>query len=225
MPFVVAIDGPAGTGKGTITKIVGEKLNLINIDTGAMYRAVTVRALKDNIKPTEIEKIDKMMETINIEIKRDNNKQKIILDGEDITEEIRTPIIDDNVAKYAAIKSVREKMTPLQRNMRNIGNIIMEGRDIGTAVFPDAEVKIYLDASFEERANRRYKQNQEKGITCTYEEVLESIKQRHKLETEREIAPLKQAKDAIYIDSSKMTIEEVANKVIEIINNNYNNTK
>ena len=141
-----------------------------------------------------------------------------ILDGEDVTEEIRTPKVDSYVAKFAAIKQVRKKMTPLQREMKSEGNIIMEGRDIGTVVFPDAEVKIYLDATVEERANRRYKQNIENGIKCTYEEVLKSIKERHILETTRKIAPLKQADDAIYLDTTKLSIEEVTSKVIEIIN-------
>lgn len=218
MSFIVAIDGPAGTGKGTVTKIVGEKLNLVNIDTGAMYRAVTVKALKNNIKPTEVEKIDKILSDISIELKQIDGKQQVILDGEDVTKVIRTSEVDSNVAKFSAVKSVREKMTPLQRKMGETGRIIMEGRDIGTTVFPNADVKIYLDASLEERANRRYKQNIEKGIECTYEEVLKSIKERHKLETERELSPLKQAVDAIYIDTTNLTIKDVVEKVIETVN-------
>ena len=223
MSYVVAIDGPAGTGKGTVTTIVSERLNLIYIDTGAMYRAVCVKALRNNIKPEEIEKIEKILKNISIKLVRKNEKQQVLLDGEDVTEEIRTPLVDSYVAKFAAIKQVREKMTPLQREMRSEGNIIMEGRDIGTVVFPDAEVKIYLDATVEERANRRYKQNLEKGINCTYEEVLKSIKERHILETTREIAPLKQAEDAVYLDTTKLTIEEVVQRVIEIINDKINN--
>lgn len=217
MSFVVAIDGPAGSGKGTITKLVSQKMNLVNIDTGAMYRCVALKALRKNIASDEIKKIEKMLEDINIEIKREGENQIIFLDGEDVSKEIRTPKIDSCVAKFAALACVRNKITPLQREMGETQNIIMEGRDIGTMVFPNANVKIYLDASLEERANRRYKQNQEKGIEISYEEVLESIKQRHKLETQREIAPLIQAKDAIYIDSSNMTIEEVVDRVIEII--------
>lgn len=217
MSFVVAIDGPAGTGKGTVTKIVAERLNLIYIDTGAMYRAVTVKALKNNIEPEETKKIEKILKNISIKLNRKNDKQQVLLDGKDITKEIRTTKVDSYVAKFAAVKQIREKMTPLQREMRSEGNIIMEGRDIGTVVFPDADVKIYLDATIEERANRRYKQNLEKGIDCTYESVLQSIKERHILETTRKIAPLKQANDAIYIDTTHLTIEEVVQKVIEII--------
>ena len=217
MSYVVAIDGPAGTGKGTVTKIVAEKLNLIYIDTGAMYRAVCLKALKNNIKPEEIEKLTKMLENISIKLNRENGKQQVLLEGEDITDKIRTPIVDKNVPKYAAIKQVREKMTPLQRELKSEGNIIMEGRDIGTVVFPDADVKIYLDATVEERANRRYKQNIEKGVDCTYEEVLKSMKERQLLDTTRKIAPLKQAEDAVYVDTTNLTIEEVTEKVIEVI--------
>ena len=217
MSYVVAIDGPAGTGKGTVTKIVAEKLNLIYIDTGAMYRAVCLKALKNNIKPEEIEKLTKMLENISIKLNRENGKQQVLLEGEDITDKIRTPIVDKNVPKYAAIKQVREKMTPLQRELKSEGNIIMEGRDIGTVVFPDADVKIYLDATVEERANRRYKQNIEKGVDCTYEEVLKSMKERHLLDTTRKIAPLKQEEDAVYVDTTNLTIEEVTEKVIEVI--------
>ena len=217
MGFVVAIDGPAGSGKGTITKIVAEKLNLTSIDTGAMYRCVALDCIKNNIHIEDLEGIKKRLENIKIELKNNNGKQQVILNGEDVTKEIRTPKVDDVVAKFAAIKIVREKMTPLQRKIGEAQNIIMEGRDIGTVVFPDADVKIFLDCSLEERAMRRYKQNKEKGIEQSYEEILESIKQRHKLETEREIAPFIKADDAITVDSTNMTIEEVVNKVIEII--------
>lgn len=218
MSFVVAIDGPAGSGKGTITKLVAKKLNLVNVDTGAMYRCVALKALRNDIDSTEIKKIEELLSDITIEIKREGENQIIFLDGEDVSNQIRTPEVDACVAKFAALACVRNKVTPLQRKMGEMQDIIMEGRDIGTTVFPNADVKIYLDASVEERANRRYKQDLEKGMKVTYEEILESIKKRHKLETEREIAPLVQAEDAIYIDSSNMTIEEVVNKVIEIVN-------
>lgn len=192
-------------------------MNLVNVDTGAMYRCVALKALRNKIESTELQKVEEMLKDIAIEIKREGETQIIFLDGEDVSKQIRTPEVDSCVAKFAALACVRNKVTPLQRKMGETQNVIMEGRDIGTTVFPDADVKIYLDASVEERANRRYKQNQEKGIESSYEEVLESIKQRHILETQREIAPLRQAEDAIYIDSSDMTIEEVVEKIIEII--------
>ena len=218
MAFVVAIDGPAGSGKGTITKLVGEKLNLINIDTGAMYRCVTLACMKKNIWPTDLEKIAEILNEINISFKNENGRKKVFLNNKDVTSEIRTTDVDDWVAKFAAIKIVRDKMTPLQREMGKSSDIIMEGRDIGTVVFPDADVKIFLDCSVEERARRRYKQNIEKGIESTYEEILQSIIERHKLETEREVAPFVQAEDAIYVDSTELTIEEVTEKIVNIIN-------
>lgn len=217
MGFVVAIDGPAGTGKGTITKIISEELGLINIDTGAMYRCVTLSALRNNVKDTDMEQIEKILENINIEFRRQDGNIMVFLNGEDVSKEIRTPEVDNWVAKFAALKCVRDKMTPLQQKMGELGNIIMEGRDIGTTVFPNANVKIYLDCSLEERANRRYKQNLEKGINETYEEVLESIKQRHILETQRELSPLKKAEDAILVDTTYLSIQEEKEKILEII--------
>ena len=222
MAFVVAIDGPAGSGKGTITKIVGKKMNLANIDTGAMYRCVTLECLNKNINVEDSEKIKEVLDNIEIQFKKENEKDLVFLNGKNVTEEIRSTLVNANVAKFAAIKLVREKMTPLQKNMGKTQDIIMEGRDIGTVVFPNADVKIFLDCSIEERANRRYKQNIENGIKSTYEEVLKNIKERHKLETEREIAPLLQAEDAIYIDSTNMTIEEVVGKIIKIIDDKRN---
>lgn len=217
MGFIVAVDGTAGSGKGTITKIIADKLNLISIDTGAMYRCVALECINKNIDYTEIEKIKEVLKDINIELKKENNSQVVILNGKDVTREIRTPEVDNVVAKFAAIKEVRDKITPIQRKMGQDANIIMEGRDIGTVVFPNADVKVFLDCSVEERARRRYNQDLEKGMETTYEEVLESIKERHKLETEREIAPLTKAPDAVYIDSTGMTIEEEAEAVMKVI--------
>ncbi len=217
MSFIVAIDGPAGTGKGTITKLVGEELGLINVDTGAMYRCVALEALRKNVSDTEIEKLEEILKDIKIEFKRENENIIVFLNGEDVTKEIRTPKINACVANFAALKCVRDKMTPLQQEMGKNSNIIMEGRDIGTVIFPKADVKIYLDASAEERANRRYKQNIENGIKQSYEEVLENIKKRDFLETTRELNPLRKADDAILVDTTHLTIEEVKQKILEII--------
>ena len=217
MSFIVAIDGPAGSGKGTVTKIVAERMGLVNIDTGAMYRCVTLMCLENNIDYTQIDEIDKILDVIEIEIRNEDCNQTFYLNGRNVTKEIRYENVNKNVAKFAAMKEVRDKVTPMQRAMGEKQDIIMEGRDITTVVFPNANVKIYLDCSVEERANRRYKQNLEKNIECTYEEVLANIIERNKLETERETAPLMKAEDAILIDSTNMSIEEVVEEIIRII--------
>ena len=214
MSFVVAIDGPAGSGKGTITNLVGKKANLINIDTGATFRCVALDMILKNVKIEEENKIKEILEKIKIELKQDG---MVFLNGKDVTKRIRESDVSSMASKSSTLKIIRDKLLEVQREIANGKNVIMEGRDIGTVVFPDADVKIYLDASLEERAKRRYKQDIEKGLNVTYEEIFESIKHRHKLETERELSPLRQAEDAIYIDTTKMTIEEVVEKIVRII--------
>ena len=218
MGFIVAVDGPAGSGKGTVTKLVGEREKLIYIDTGAMYRCVTLYMLRNQIDIENMKKVNESLENIKIQLKIEKNKQKVYLNGEDVSLEIRTEKVHQFVSPVSKIPMVREKLTEEQRKMSQSQDIIMEGRDIGTVVFPNADVKIYLDATPEERARRRVLQNKEKGIETSYEEVLENIKDRDYRDSNREIAPLRKAEDAIYIDSSDMTIEEVVNKVIDIIN-------
>ena len=218
MGFVVAIDGPAGSGKGTITKLIAEKRNLVSIDTGAMYRCVTLDSLNKGIEPNNIEGIKSVLENINIELTKVNGEQKVFLNGKDVTSEIREPKVDDVVAKYAAIKQIRDKVTPMQRKMGETQNIIMEGRDIGTVVFPNADVKIYLDASEEIRAKRRYEENIQNGMNTTYEEILENVRMRDYNDMHKEVGALKVAEDAIVVDSSNLTIDEVVEKIKEIIN-------
>ena len=214
MSFVVAIDGPAGAGKGTITKLVGEKLGLVNIDTGATFRCVALNMIQEHIDIQEEDKIEDMLNKINIEMHPDGN---IFLNGEEVTHRIRENDVNDLVSPVSVLPVVRNKLLEVQRNIAKGKNVIMEGRDIGTVVFPDADVKIYLDATAEERARRRVLQNQEKGIECSYEEVLKGIKDRDKRDSTREIAPLKRAEDAIYVDSTNSSVEQVVEEIIEII--------
>lgn len=217
MGFVVAIDGPAGSGKGTVTKLVAEKKGLVAIDTGAMYRCVTLDCLNKNIEPSNIEGIKKVLENIDIELKNEDGKPTVYLNGDNVTREIRETKVNDNVSEFAAIKLIRDKITPIQQKMGETQDIIMEGRDICTVVFPNADIKIFLDCSLEERAMRRYKENLGMEINSSFEEILENIKKREKINMERETAPFVKAEDAVLIDSTNMTIDEVVEKICEMI--------
>ena len=216
--FIVAIDGPAGTGKGTITKIVAEKLGLVTIDTGATYRCITLAMIKQNVKLEEEEKIKEILEKSKIEFKNINGEQHTFLNDEDVSKEIRSNEVNSMVSQVSALKFVRYKMVDLQRKLAEGKDVIMEGRDIGTYVFPNADVKIYLDAEPEERARRRQKQNEEAGIQSTYEEVLAGIIARDENDKNKEMGALKVAEDAVVVDGTHGTIEENVQKVIEIIN-------
>ncbi len=224
MAFVVAIDGPSGTGKGTITKLIAKEMGLLNIDTGAMYRSLALKCLKLGINTLEEkERIIETAKNINIEIQHNEENQEIFLDGENVTKDIRTKEISAFSSLVSSIPEVRETMVNMQRKMAQNKDIIMEGRDITTVVFPNADVKIYLDASLEERAKRRYKENKEKGIQGTFEETLKAMEKRDYDDTHREVAPLRIAEGAVVIDTTKLTIEEVNKKVKEIINEKYEN--
>ncbi len=216
--FIVAIDGPAGTGKGTITKIVAEKLRLVTIDTGATYRCITLAMIKQNVKLEEEEKIKQILEKSKIEFKNINGEQHTFLNNEDVSKEIRSNEVNSMVSQVSALKFVRYKMVDLQRKLAEGKDVIMEGRDIGTYVFPNADVKIYLDAEPEERARRRQKQNEEAGIQSTYEEVLAGIIARDENDKNKEMGALKVAEDAVVVDGTHGTIEENVQKVIDIIN-------
>lgn len=217
MSFIVAIDGPAGTGKGTVTEILAKKMNLVNIDTGATYRCVALAMLNENIKLEELDKIKELLKNINIELKNENGKQSVFLNGEDVTGQIRSKEVSGFVSQVSSIKEVRLSMVDLQRKMAEGKDVIMEGRDIGTYVFPAADVKIYLDADLEERAKRRFKQNKEKGINMTYVEVLENIKKRDENDKAKEIGALKVAHDAEVIDTTDKSIKQVVREITEII--------
>ena len=217
MSFIVAIDGPAGSGKGTVTEILSKELGLVNIGSGSAYRCVTLEGLRKGVDFTKEQEVIDLLGQIDIEYKMQDSKDIVYLNGENVTSELRKKEVAKNVSKVAGIKEVRKKLNEIFRNCAKGKNVIMEGRDIGTYVFPNADVKIYLDATPEERAKRRLKQNQESGISMSYEEIIENIKVRDENDKNREMGALKQADDAIYIDSSQMTIEEVVTKIREII--------
>lgn len=218
MSFVVAIDGPAGTGKGTITKLISQELGLVNIDTGAMYRCITLKAIRKGINSLEkSEELIRIAKDSNIYIENHNGNQQTFLDGENVTTEIRSKEVSDFVSQLSSIPEIREIVVNLARNIAEGKDVIMEGRDITTVVFPKAQVKIYLDADVEERAKRRFKENQEKGILGDYEQVLENVKMRDYNDMHKKVGALKIAEDAIIVDTTKMAIEEVKEKVKEII--------
>lgn len=217
--MIVAIDGPAGSGKGTVTEIISKKLNLTNISTGDAYRSVALFAIENNVSETETDKIIKLLDDIQIEFKKEQDKDVVFLNGKNVDKRIRQKDVTNIVSKVSAIKEVRFKLNELFRKISENKNVIMEGRDIGTCVFPNADVKIYLDATLEERTKRRVEQNESIGIHIPYEEVLESIRKRDEQDKTKEIGALIQADDAIYIDSSNLSIEEVSDKIIQIIEN------
>ena len=217
MSFVVAVDGASGTGKGTVTRYVAEKLKLVTIDTGALYRCVTLQALNSNVALDNIEELEKIAKTIKVDLKIVNNSQVVLLNGEDVSIEIRTPRVTNNVSTVSAVKEVRAQMVRIQRELAQGKNVIMEGRDIGTTVFPDADVKIFLECSAEERARRRVRQNAENGIETSYEEVLESIKNRDRIDSTREVSPLRKAEDAIVISTDNFKDTEGGEAVYQAV--------
>lgn len=217
--MIIAIDGPAGTGKGTISKLISQRLNYVYIDTGAMYRAFTLKMLREKIGMDELDKIEELLNRTQIDFETSENSelQRVFLDDEDVTEEIRLPKVNECVSPVSAIKIIRIKMVELQRKLAKGKDVIMEGRDITTVVFPDAEIKIYLTATPEERAKRRFKELIAKGIKTTYEETLESINKRDYNDMHKEMGALKVAEGAIVVDTTELSIEEVYEKIKKII--------
>ena len=205
--IIVAIDGPAGSGKSTIAKLIAKKFNFTYIDTGAMYRMITLYLLENNIDFDDLKEIEKVLNTVNLDMQGD----KFYLNNVDVTTKIREKRINENVSKVASIKIVRDNLVNLQRKISNNKNVILDGRDIGTVVFPNAQVKIFLIASPEERARRRYNEFLEKKTEITYDEVLKSIKERDHVDSTRDESPLKKADDAIELDSTSLTIDDVVN--------------
>ena len=215
MHKIVAIDGPAGSGKGTIAGIVSKKCNLVNIDTGATYRCVALKALRNGLNLEDKKAIIELSKDINIEFTKD---ARVFLDGEEVTDDIRSKEVTKIVSPISSIVEVRENMVELQRKLAGDNDVILEGRDITTVVFPNANYKFYLDATLEERAQRRFKQNKEKGIDMSYEEIYENIKARDYNDMHKEVGSLTRTDEQVYIDSTDLTIEEVAEIIINIVN-------
>lgn len=211
--MVVAIDGPCGSGKGTIASILAEKLNLVNIDTGATYRSLALKTLENNIDIKDEEKIIELSKNLNVEFK----EGKVFLDGKDVSKKIREKEVTQIVSPISSIVEVRKNMVELQRKMASTHDVILEGRDITTVVFPNAEYKFYLDATLEERVNRRIKQNKEMNIDMSEEEIRKSISDRDYNDMHKPVGALKRTDEQIYIDSTNMTIDEVIEKMINII--------
>ena len=215
MKRVIAIDGPAGAGKSTVAKIVAEKLGYTYIDTGAMYRGVAWKTLKQSQAATD-EDILRAVQEIDVRLACTENGTRVTVDGTDVTQEIRTPEVTHIVSRVAALGPVREKMVELQRARAADGAIVMDGRDIGTNVLPNADVKIFLTASVEERARRRYDEMKEKGYAVNFDKLKREIALRDKQDSEREISPLRQAEDAVLLDTTSLSIDEVVTYVLKL---------
>lgn len=212
----IAIDGPAAAGKSTIAKKTAELLGYTYVDTGAMYRAITYKALKQNIDLLDEDKLTALLKETIIELKPSPEGQLVFLDQVAVTDEIRSKEVTSSVSAVAAHATLREEMVKRQMQMGKNGSIVMDGRDIGTHVLKDAELKIFMSASVEERANRRYLENQSRGIETNLEELKQEIALRDKLDSERQASPLIQAEDAIYIDTTLLTVDEVSNKIMQL---------
>ena len=213
----IAIDGPASSGKSTVAKILASDFHFIYVDTGAMYRAITFLAIKHNIAFSDEDGLAELTKKYPITFKQSAHGQLVFADDEEITQAIRQPAVTGAVSEVSAHGKVREELVEAQRKLAQVGGVVMDGRDIGTTVLPQAEVKIFLVASVDERAQRRYKENQEKGIEMDFEAIKEAIAKRDYLDSHREVSPLIQAEDAELVDTTGMSIEQVVTKIKEVI--------
>ena len=216
MGYNVAIDGPAGAGKSTIAKLVAKEKGYIYVDTGAMYRGLAIHFLDKGIQPQETETVIEACKDAEVTIAYEDAVQHVYLNGKDISSRLRNEEVGNMASVTSAIPEVRKKLLELQQNLAKTQNVIMDGRDIGTCVLPHADVKVYLTASVETRAKRRYQELQEKGEDCNLEEIAHDIEERDRRDMTREIAPLKQAEDAVLVDSSDMTIAEVVKTIVDL---------
>ena len=212
----IAIDGPAGAGKSTIAKIVAEKLMFTYIDTGAMYRAVTYKALQSNIQLNDAASLEEMLRETSIELKPSEQGQLVFVNQQDVSDAIRSNEVTANVSEVAAHANIREILVAMQKKLAEAGGIVMDGRDIGTHVLKTAELKVFMSATVEERARRRQLDNERRGIESTLEGLMEDIARRDKYDSEREASPLVQAEDAIYLDTTNLTIDEAANEILRL---------
>ncbi|SDO95109.1 (d)CMP kinase [Halobacillus aidingensis] len=219
--MTIAIDGPAAAGKSTVAKKVAEKLSFIYVDTGAMYRALTWKALKQGISLEDEDGLAQLLSQSDLNLVQSDAGQRVILDQRDVSEEIRTAEVTNQVSIVAKHKNVREEMVQRQQELVKDKGVVMDGRDIGTHVLPDAEVKIFMIASVEERAERRHKENLEKGFPSDLKQLKEEIRKRDEIDSNREIAPLVKAEDAIEIDTTSMNIDEVVEGILTIVNEKW----
>lgn len=216
MGYNIAIDGPAGAGKSTIAKLIAKELGYVYVDTGAMYRALAIHFLKQGLTPEDTEKIKEACKGAKVTLQYENGVQQVYLNGENVTGMLREEAVGNMASVSSAIGEVRAQLLELQRKLARTKDVVMDGRDIGTNILPNADVKVYLTASVEERARRRYTELQEKGIACNLDEIAHDIEERDTRDMNREIAPLKQAEDATFVDSSNMSIEEVVQAIINL---------
>lgn len=216
MGYNIAIDGPAGAGKSTIAKLVAKQLGYVYVDTGAMYRALAIHFLKNGLSVDDTDGIVDACKHAEVTLQYENGLQQVYLNGENVTAMLREEAVGTMASATSAIGEVRAQLLELQRNLAKTQDVVMDGRDIGTNILPNADVKVYLTASVETRAKRRYLELQEKGVVCDLQEIARDIEERDMRDMNREIAPLKQAEDAVYVDSSDMTIEEVVQTIIDL---------
>ena len=215
--WIIAIDGPSGAGKSTVAKLLAKRLGVVVLDTGAMYRAVAFRAKQRGICLEDEERLSQLASSLQVTFLTMNGELHVLCDGEDVTESIRSPEMSSLASDISKKEGVRGVLVRLQREMGRAGGVILEGRDIGTVVFPDADVKFYLDADAEERARRRTEELVKKGVKVTFQETLEDVIRRDRNDMTRAISPLRKAKDAVVIDSTHLSVEEVVEKMIQII--------
>jgi cytidylate kinase len=217
--LIVAIDGPAGAGKSTVAKRLADELGYTYMDTGAMYRAFAWKVMQEAIDLGDERSLRKILQETKIDLKKDDSRLRVFLDGVDITDRIRTPELSQTASKVSTLRAVRERMVELQRAMGREGGVVVEGRDIGTVVFPKAEVKIYLDASSEERARRRFEELRAQGKEINLKETLKEMDERDRRDQERELAPLRKAEDAVVIDSTTLDAEGVMERIMREVTN------